>query len=273
MGQKYALQGASFINPAFRKLYDDKGLTEGSLAMLDLTHSLAAFSGVPGAGASIYNIAWNQAKAILGAGDAASLAWSFANSQAPTSALFERTAKGALHGLVSQVAKSGATNFIPPLAVRDYLRVNSTRNYAVFFWYQITRVSSSTPNMKEYGVHSVTSAASNLLFQGNFSNSLTGAPQRSSLNRPTGWSGTVASSDVNLVAQIPSWGNVSGFTGLNTTGSKSYVLYRTHIVDVLLSGMTFAELEAADLALFTELFAAGGRLHGDSWELEPSDLA
>lgn len=273
MGQKYALAGAQFTNPGFRKLYDDKGLCEGSLAMLDMTHSMTGFSGVPAEGSSVYNLAWNQAKAVLGAGDASSLVWTFKNSQASTSALFERTTKGALHGLVSQVAKNGTSYFQPPMAVREYMRTNTARNYAVWFWYQLTRISGNTTNMREYVDANNTSVSSNSIFNGSFSNTLSNAPARTTTNKVTGWSGTPATSDGGHVTGYPSWGNVAGYTGLNTTGCKSWVLYRAHIVDVDLSGKTYAELDAADLELFNSLFGTGGRLNGDSWTLTSGSLA
>lgn len=275
MGQKYALQGASFINPAFRKLYDDKGLNDGSLAMLDLTHSLTAYTGVPTDVSTVYNIAWNQAKSIIGSGDAASLAWETRNAFTPTSGLFERTTKGALHGLISQVAKL-STNFYYfklPLALREYMRTNTTRNYAVWFWYQLTRTSGNTTNLREFIDANTVSVSSNSIFNGSFSNSLTGAPDRATINKATGWTGTAASADGTHTTNYPAWGNASGFTGLNLTGSKSFVLYRVHIVDVALSGKTYAELEADDLALFNSLFGVGGRLHGDSWALTSGSLA
>jgi len=275
MGQKYSLNGANFTSTAYRKLYDDRGLNDGSLAMLDFTHSLTAYSGVPTDASTVYNLAWNQAKAILGSGDASTLSWETKNTITPTSGLFERTTKGALHGLISQVAKlsTNSVYFKPPLAVREYMRTNTTRNYAVWYWYQLTRISSNTTNMREFVDGNNSNISANYIFNGSFSNSLTGAPTRTTVNKSPGWTGTAATSDGAHSLNHPAWGNASGFTGLNLTGSKSFVLYRVHIVDVALSGMTYAQLEAEDLALFTSLFASGGRLYGDTWSLTSGSLA
>lgn len=267
MGQKILLDGANFTDARYPVIRDDKALTPGSLMLLDLSHSLSGVVGVPATNQAMYNIAWNEAKTLLGQGDKETLKATFLNSLG-SAGILERTPKGGLHGIVSQASKASNQNaqFYLPDLLRDYLCANPSRHYAVFIWYRITRTSPNIVNMREFVFGNTASIASNNLFNVSLDNTLgTSSGQRTSQNRPTGWEGVPNSTVANNIGSVPAFGNTIGYTSLNTNGSRSYVLYRVHIVDVAASGKTFAELEGDDIALHTAAFSSGGKFHGDTY--------
>ncbi|MCS6747895.1 hypothetical protein NOM74_25240 [Klebsiella quasipneumoniae] len=71
---------------------------------------------------------------------------------------------------------------------------------------------------------------------------------------------------------LPVFSAASGFGSLVNNACKSWVLYRCHLVDVTASGMTFAELTAAEQQLFNANFNAGGKYAGDTIPTSPSAL-
>ena len=268
MGQKNLLSGAAFsIGKVIR---DDFALTPGSLFLFDPTHSLTGLSGVPANGAALYNVAWAECAAVLGSGDVNSLQGSFANSLTTGQSLSERTAKGGIHFLISQASAISNTASVKlPSAVFTRLKTLTTRNMALFIWTQMTRISAVNSNMREVQVVNYGGAAGNYLFLDALSNTLGLA--RYSSNSPTGWAGAPNSNDTLNGNDLPLWGNSAAYGG--NIYSKSYVLYRVHLVDVAASGMSFAQLNAADQALYTSTFGTGGRLNGDSWSLTGGSLA
>jgi len=57
------------------------------------------------------------------------------------------------------------------------------------------------------------------------------------------------------------WGRFRGLQG----GYFSWIFYRAYMEDLTVSGRTYAQVDAEDLALFTEQFAVGGRYHNDTF--------
>ncbi len=272
---------AGFVLP---KPADDAGLVDGSLLMIDMTHSLSlAFgpAGVPAANAAIYNVAWKQAAALIGSGDQNTLAAKYTSSLTTTDALSERTSKGGLHTIMSQTAHTAAHNagFTIPAAILAYMNANPTHAYGWWRWAFVDRLATQVDgNSCDFSIASPTSPASNFLFKvsGGAGNSLGFTRASQSV---TGWTGTAPGTTTNE-SGIEGWGGVGPFAGLSGNHCKSYVHYRTHIIDITAASaanvaaggaaLTFPILDAADLGLSNSLFAVGGRLYGDAWANNPS---
>ncbi|VTN69242.1 Uncharacterised protein [Klebsiella variicola] len=60
------------------------------------------------------------------------------------------------------------------------------------------------------------------------------------------------------------WGAASGFGALVNNNCKSFVMYRTHLIDIDASGMALADIVAAEQQLFNANFNAGGKYAGDT---------
>jgi hypothetical protein len=127
---------------------------EGLLMLLDLTHpSNPIASGVPADGSTIPNLAWEQAAAAIGSGTRASLAAEVYNvGLSGSKGLVERTAKGALHGIVSPTY-AFPTDFVDGLniavaqAIYDYTRANPTHHYYFSLWRRPTRTPTATASI------------------------------------------------------------------------------------------------------------------------------
>lgn len=83
------------------------------------------------------------------------------------------------------------------------------------------------------------------------------------------------SGTIGLLTLAPESGYIAAWVDPVTGRSplRLTVAGKLEIDDVALSGKTYAELEADDLALFNSLFGTGGRLNGDSWALTSGSLA
>lgn len=67
-------------------------------------------------------------------------------------------------------------------------------------------------------------------------------------------------------------GAASGFGALVNNNCKSFVMYRTHLIDIDASGMALADIVAAEQQLFNANFNAGGKYAGDTIPTSPSAL-
>lgn len=260
MGQRILLEGSQFTNPKFPIIRDDKSLSAGSLFLLDPSHTLSQLSGVPVDNQPLYNLAWKEARGLIGSGDADSLRGIFRNGLG-VHGTFERTAKGGLHGIVSQVTKTNQNAKVNlPAAVATYLVANPSRQYAVFFWARLTRLRK-VEDVREVLISVTPNPLQNNLINGWFSN--TAGNQRLSLSRPTGWTGTPA--EGTFLSCVPAWGGADAYTHVNQQNSSSFIIYRAHIIDVLASGKTFAQLDAEDAAMHAQMFGAGGKFYDDTF--------
>jgi hypothetical protein len=130
----------------------------GALALIELAHPANPVAGVPAQGALIPNLAWQQARALLGAGDESSLSATFARAAgftegAPTYGLVERSAKGGLHGITRQslaVPAGSEVSINLPAAIRERLRAN--RKVYVSAWYRVTRANGAVVGTVEHVV-------------------------------------------------------------------------------------------------------------------------
>lgn len=260
MGQRVFLEGAQFTNPKFPIIRDDKSLNAGSLFMLDPSHTLSQLAGVPVDSQPLYNLAWKEAKGLIGSGDSDTLRGTFRNSLG-VHGRFERTAKGGLHGIVSQVTKTSQNAKIQlPAAVGNYLTTKPARQYATFLWGSLTRLRK-VEDVREVLISVSPNPLQNNLINGWFNN-VTGS-QRLSFNRPTGWVGTP--DGASFLSCVPAWGGADAYTHVNQLNSSSLIIYRVHIIDVLASGKTFAQLDAEDAAMHAQMFGVGGKFYGDTF--------
>lgn len=266
MGQRILLEGASFTNPKFPIIRDDKSLTPGSLMMFDPSHTMSGLSGVPVDGQLLYNLAWKEASQLIGSGDSESLRSPFRNSLG-AHGRFELTTKGGLYGIVSQVTKTSQNAKIQlATAVGNYLTANPTRQYATFFWGRLTRLRK-VDDVREVLISVSPNPLQNNLINGWFNNAT--GNQRLSFNRPTGWVGTPVGG--SFLSSVPAWGGADAYTHVNQLNSSSFIIYRVHIVDILASGKTFTQLDAEDAALYAQMFGVGGKFYGDTFA-DPSIL-
>lgn len=259
--------GGEIANPAFGRLYDYEGLTDGSLALLDFTASDFP-SGVPANGATMPNFAASTSAEILGAAD---VAFTFLSTFTASEALFERTSAGGLHGAVSQTSQGGHLAGIELAApIRAHLNNvdNHSRTFFLSLWTNTTRISAVTTNVLDYEIANAAAAASNYLFLGSIQNVLGLA--RKSVSRT--WTGNQTSTPTLQSGRIFAWGNTPAYNGIAPNAGKSAVLYRAHLIDATAAGLTTSEIEAADLALYARRTAAGGRLYGDTYAIDPASL-
>lgn len=276
MGQQVLLQGANFVDEKYPVLQADQRLNNGSLLLLDLSHSLNNISGVPSNSAVIPNIAHEISSGIVGGGDAQTLGVKFITDATSSTIVLERTSKGALHGIVSDTARNEKTaGFKLDTSSNElfqYLKANKNRNYAVFLWAYVTRQTTAIGNINDtLGFVNTASAAGNNMLGGSVPN--TQGLQRLALNAPTGFSGSLNADD-NLNNGFPFfWGQTPPYSPLNPNKGKSMILYAYHLIDVELSGKTYAELNAIDAALFNQYFSVGGRFYNDTWSDPASVLA
>lgn len=265
MGNKYVLDGASFTDEKFPKIYDDERLTDGSLLMFDASHSMAGLSSVPAHGAMIPNIAGNTAAGLIDGATPENTAFEMYNTFTGGRGVFELTTKGALHGAVINGAQNGERAYLmSPDSFVDYITNNPDRDYALFIWANVTRVATSASNYYDsIPFFNAAAASSNSLLASFLSNNAGG--QRLEKNAPTGMSGSPNSNAGLNQGSVFAWGNISAYDSLNSDNARSVVLYCVHVIDVAASGMTFAELSARDAELYTAAFAPGGRYYNDSY--------
>lgn len=268
MGVRLKLSGVT-LSGSPTPLRNDPRLTAGSLLLTDLT-SVDQASGVPANGAAIHNVAWEEAAALIGSGTKTSLASSFANTFAATEGVFERTSKGALHGVVSRTAQGGhSAGIFAAQAIEDYVAANSAHEYALFIWADVTRVASNNTNVTDVTVGNYGSVSMDHVFNFGLENSL---GRRLDARQKIGWTGAPNANPALNAIEL-AWGNTAAYNFLNVNDGRSYVLYQMHLIDVTASGKTFAKLAADDAAHYATFFAAGGRYYGDTYTPAASLIA
>ena len=282
----------------------DARLHAGSLLLLDVMHSsnpLAA--GVPADGALIPNIAYDEAVAAIGGTPTESdLAGIFkTNGLSSTTGLLERTTKGGIHAIVTQgtlAAGAGGAAVMLPTAIRQFLFDHPTNDIYMSQWTNRTRaslLSSGTSNLK-FAISSTASGLANYkaghISYGSGINSsrpntgvnLLGArvpvgggndvgAQIANVGSG-GWTGTVAASLAALTAYGFNVGSpaTTPVTNRQASGFSSEIFYACYVEDLTVSGRTYAEVDALDLAAFTAAFGTGGRYNGDTYTA-PSTIA
>lgn len=155
MGQKISLS-ETFSGTGLPQVYDDAIMGPGSLILHDVGHSLGGFSGIPGNGALIPNVAWSTANATLGGGltqpalssvisatDTMAVGDNRANSA--TFPFTERTSRGGLHIVRSQQFDLAGRSYLlnGASAIRDYMYNHPGNAFYYSIWQYYSRAATT----------------------------------------------------------------------------------------------------------------------------------
>lgn len=264
----------------FGKYYPHPLLSAGSLLLFDPTHSMGAFSGVPVNWQALPNVADGIAAGVVG-GTVATRAVRCTRSTGVVGAsLVERSGKGGIHGLFSEVT-TGAAQYVgiaPESAIRDYMWANrATHQFFVGGWYRQTRAiqPSAAPQAPMYCATS-TSAYWYQSQNGTVVPSVQGG-RRSAPAALTAiasgtpvimdvavnaWTGTVPGSPHYHVFAMGAHGPWESYNNAHPLGG---IIENYYIEDLAISGRTYAEVDALYLALHTAAHASGGVWYGDTY--------
>lgn len=286
MGQKLSISDVTFTDTTLPILRDDLMLSSGSLFLWDPGHSLGTFTGIPIGGASMPNVAWKECASVLGSGTQSSLSATVAvNSGTAANQFFlERTPKGGIHGIVSQVGQTGANQFIlsAPAAVNTYVRTNKAHSFFWSAWWKVTRNTIGTGNAAPQSLMEFAdNTSAYIMYTSNGQFNGPGAPNGSVIGSrsPANPETTIALGSACLVNGGTTGyngagptanfefgvGNYGAWTGFNQNKSPSRILYRCYFEDLTVSGRTYAQCDAIDNAMFTAAFASGGKFFGDTY--------
>lgn len=296
MSRRVTIPGVTFTDadalPAVRT--DQLFPAAGALMLVDPTHPVTPWdAGVPANDATVPNIAWEQCAAVLGSGDADTLAAEVYNVGLSTTAgLVERTTKGGLHAVISPTEvfanANAGFNVAVPDAIFDYTQSNPTNKYYFSMWFQVTRAATLDGNHKLFSAINTDSQFLQAFTQTATLNSGTldtasavddtvgGNRFRNVANTPgeTYGSDTVSG---GTAATLPGHrsvflvGNRHNVNGNSSSGARrgkggSRILYRAYLEDLTVSGRTYAQVTAIDQAMFTAVCdTAGGRYYGDEF--------
>ncbi|SAW71795.1 hypothetical protein [Klebsiella pneumoniae] len=277
MGQVVNLYGANFTDSRLPILYNYPGLNPGSLFLLDAVMIDSDFN-FSATGTTVYtdNLAAEVAAELTGK-TAADLKVAWNNTLVTTGsapeAKFERTAKGGIHGILSLVNQvSGHRGRFTCPGIMPYVAEHQhDHKFLLIMHYQVTRVGSGTPATQttEVLISSQTSPSTNRLIVARLPNAVSAGPAQFSLQSDKNGSDFTE----NIYYQdMPVWGAASGFGALVNNNCKSFVMYRTHLIDIDASGMALADIVAAERQLFNANFNAGGKYAGDTIPTSPSAL-
>lgn len=289
-GQKTVLSGFTFSDMSLPVIRDDAILNAGSLFLFDPSHSQGGFTGVPATGDTVPNVAWKEAAALIGAGTEASLKARVTSSgNVANEFKLERTAKGGLHGIISQVAQTAGRSFSLAVAaaIRDYVYANRVEHSFYFsMWHRVTRLSTASSVMQSTFHYIGATAATSLFYAPNSAiytdNGAAKIGARTTAQDTQGVAGSerfanggihgitstgpLPGNDIQLMI-----GTGSVWNSFNVNKGASRVLYRVYIEDLTVSGRTYAEADAQDYALYQAAFGVGGRFNGDTYTA-PSTL-
>lgn len=284
----------SFTDTSLPVLRDDPLLTAGSLALIEPAHPANPLVGVPATAALIPNIAHQESAAALGVADDGlasvfTIGGAIANG---TKGKFERTAKGGLHGIVSQspgLAAGDGAKLDLNSSIRSWLTTHKAdHEFYISSWTRVTRAAIGTAGLlAEYG--SGSDSAMILKYrstQGWLQNS-TPLPAGTFRNGTNGALGNNMASvktvmgNSNLTAAPnnagPMWGAPTG-TYNNAVGGwlvqmPSLVVYRVYVEDLTVSGRSYATVDALDFAEYTKhVLTTGGRYYGDTLPTDPATI-
>lgn len=266
MGQVINLTGAKFTDSRLPVMRNWSGLNDGSLLMLDMS---AIDTGTSFAGAGTFdNLAAHEASALTGK-STTDLRLSWTNNLTTSQALFERTPKGGLHGIISQVTGTGnGRAWFSCAGIQDYIAAHhADHDFALFLHWRTTRGrkdGNSNPPTIQIAANS---APANNRFYYNVISDTLGAASFANLGNYK--EGTIVANA--MYNECPVFGTPSALSGA-ANNCRSYVLYRLHLVDLTAAGMTMAEATAAEQGLYTQFFSPGGKYYGDTIPTQPSTL-
>lgn len=277
MAGQMTVLDVEFTDTTLPKIHNDFILSNGSLYLFDMAHSLGRLSSVPVGGSVIPNVAATEAAAILGVA-ANTLNGSFVSQAQAADARFELSGKGGIHGIYSQVnnVAAGRGAYVGlPTAIINYLIANKTHQFYLSAWVRRTRAALAAP-LNGVGMPWLDlGAGANYLARAGGSRAgfkisanskvLPAGGLNSVANRYVVMSGSAGSGDtITTPRGAMLWGGI--LTGDSFTNvAPSDILYRTYMEDLTVSGRNYAEVEAIDKALWDVAFAVGGRYYGDTF--------
>ncbi|MDI9871313.1 hypothetical protein [Flectobacillus roseus] len=261
------------------KYLPDARMNKGSIALLDFTHPDVGLAAPPVThNMSINNIAWKNARRIIGTSADAQSDYNFKVTSSATNngMLIEFTAKKGLHGIVSQVNDSATSNdywILFSQKIRDYIFNNIGRGFFVSIWDRKTRLAL-TPTSSFFMMHLFSTASYINSFQtggsgmlGKHLGSRADATTLNSLDPQclnaafNAKSGTPGINDYTGFK----FGSGAAYGGYELNKACSQILYQLHVVDVTASGMTYAQLDEADYKAWQAAFGAGGKFADDTF--------
>lgn len=302
----------TFSDATLPVVHDDlavpPAVTTGVLGLWEMNHGARPAASGAASGLVIPNVAFKEAAALLGlagytASPPAPTAGQITAAQtavdgtfttdasyvAGTTATFERTSRGGLHGIVSQVSNTASNQgaaLTLPSAIHTYITANPAHAYFMSLWDAISRVGIIPASSQIIaGVLNNASGASNQLFTVTTLGLRMGALGSASLVGAN----TVGASYSELGASaysgtVPTAANEKGgvFWGSTTQAGASqnsgqlnklpsHAFYRLYLEDLTVSGRSFAQAAAADQAAYALAFGTGGRYASDTFTA-PSTL-
>jgi len=264
------------------------GLGAGTVLLFDPALQAGSFSGVPGDNVSIPNIAAANAAAIVGqSASVLNFTHNIVRENSNT-LMIERTAKGGLHGIASQVAQTTSSNYARlqvPFYIRQYLAGLVPGNVGWPYFcaaIKITRAQIGSPPLGMIFVGSNTSVNAYLMRSVNGAiqgaettgqNSVTKSGVILSSTAPTAWTGSKSAS---FIAELRYAGADAYQSSAFINKGASSILYYFKAENLMLShrahfgaGGTAREEYAAAWALdktrLINRFAEGGVWYGDTY--------
>lgn len=269
-------------NPAIPIVRADSLINAGTLLLIDPTHQANPWpAGVPANGAQLPNIAWQEARVLCGGGDALSLGVTFDNFAQAADAKVERTAKGGLHVICSQVNSPNANRGAALRAsnqIRDYIFNNRAHRFAVAQIKRRTRLALTTdgqaPRAMTIG-HKTEQYLFMALFDTNSPNGNQQTDSRASAGGnglgnqisdvdATGFNADPASAADVLVAPML-WGAYGPGANYWANKGASDVFYLSLLEDLTVSGLSYAQFDAKVLARYGQLVVGAGRYASDTF--------
>ena len=293
----------TFTDTSLAILRDDPILSSGSLLLVDPSHSAAPWpAGVPANLATVPNIAKASAKTILGGSptDAAvSPIWEIPIPFTANKGLVARSSKGGLDLLYSPtllVSGNEGGQFQFPTALRQYIFDHLDNDYFISSWMRITRVGSTDiangPTFVYNQISATSGSTNNFLTYTSTSAvapSIGNAPCIGSRNATVAANivgpacrniGVNAFTNVKPVTAVMGQANTlrtrfgtvgrpvdsTGAASHATCPGPSYVLYRFYLEDLTVSGRSYTDVDAIDVAEYNkQVLTAGGRYYGDTF--------
>lgn len=281
----------SFTDTTLPIIHDDSVLpSDGALFLVDFMHSTDPSPpvGVPATGSTMWNVAWAQAAAAIGSGTSTTLKAQIASAgySNPALAKLERSTKGGLHSITSQVSDPGSSAWEMKLAdpIKTYILANPTHNYYASCWSMVTRPYLVGANQRDSLLEfaNTTGVASNyrIMLALAFNQPAVGRAA-ANVNGPvignanaTAWVGSAPASIGTFIASF----GLGGYGGYNFTApirqaKASRILYRGYIEDLTVSGRTYTDVDTLDFAAYTrDVLTVGGRYYGDTTPTAPSSI-
>lgn len=259
-------------------LYDDAVMSNGSLFLMDLSKTNGDSGTSVTNGGKVNNIAYKTAIPLVG-GDINTLKGNVTLSNVTAAnAIVEVTAKKGINAVISQtnsLTDLGWFLELPDL-VKTYILNNWVNGrFYVSVWHDTTRLPTTTTSAfmllsKDFQVTgnyktifgvTTTFVAAQSGGQSTPSNTL-GKQLRS-----VGTGNSVGATPANLSQFFASLkvGAGKSFGSFEAGKAASMVMYRFYVEDLLVSGRTYAQVQAIDKAAYDVAFAVGGKFYADTF--------